>query len=232
MNSDLYHIRIGLTAAHECAYLPNHQERMAVALDEPNHSPEGYQILLANGFRRSGDVIYKPHCTLCQACEAIRLSVGDFKPTQSQKRILSKSKSIRSEMKPKFDDGWFDLYARYIEARHRNGTMYPPKKDDFFKFAHCSWLSPQFLHLYDDDKLIAVAVTDVMPQCASAFYTFYDPDYPISLGTLAVLKQIEFCVKQQNHWLYLGYQIDECPAMNYKVRFHRHQRLVNQRWQG
>jgi arginine-tRNA-protein transferase len=31
-------------------------------------------------------------------------------------------------------------------------------------------------------------------------------------------------------WLYLGYQIDECPAMNYKTRFHPHQRLVNQRW--
>ncbi len=205
---------------------------MAVALDEPNHSPEGYEILLANGFRRSGDVIYKPHCTLCQACEAIRVSIGDFKVSPSQKRIGSKSRHIRAEMKEELDEEWFELYARYIEARHRNGTMYPPKKDDFFKFAHCSWLPTRFLHLYDEERLIAVAVTDVMPHCASAFYTFFDPDYPISLGTLAVLKQIEYSQETQKQWLYLGYQIDECPAMNYKVRFHRHQRLVNHRWQG
>ncbi|MGL6259941.1 arginyltransferase [Vibrio sp. WXL210] len=232
MNSDLYHIRIGLTAPHNCAYLPGLKERMAVALDEPNHSPEGYQLLLANGFRRSGEVIYKPHCANCKACEAIRISVGDFKPSQSQKRLLKKASHLRAIMRAELDDNWFDLYSRYIEARHRDGTMYPPKKEDFFKFSHCKWLKPKFLHVYEHDRLVAVAVTDLMPQCGSAFYTFFDPDHPLSLGTLAVLKQIEFCRQRRKPWLYLGYQIDECPAMNYKVRFQRHQRLVNRRWQG
>ncbi|MFA0233158.1 arginyltransferase, partial [Vibrio sp. 10N.261.45.A7] len=62
--------------------------------------------------------------------------------------------------------------------------------------------------------------------------TFFDPDIDISMGTLGVLFQIQHAQKEQKQWLYLGYQIDECPAMNYKVRFQRHQRLVNQRWQG
>ncbi len=110
--------------------------------------------------------------------------------------------------------------------------MYPPQKDEFDKFAKSQWLNTQFLHIYQHNQLIAIAVTDVLPHSASAFYTFFDPNSPLSIGTLAVLLQLEFCKTHQKQWLYLGYQIDECPAMNYKVRFQRHQRLVNQRWQG
>lgn len=71
-----------------------------------------------------------------------------------------------------------------------------------------------------------------MQDANSAFYTFYDPDIKLSIGTLSVLYQLELTRKQGKRWLYLGYQIDECPAMSYKVRFDSHQRLVNHRWQG
>ncbi len=130
------------------------------------------------------------------------------------------------------DDNWFDLYSRYITARHRSGTMYPPKKEEFLQFSKNEWLATKFMHIYDDSQLVGIAVTDVMSHCTSAFYTFFDPDIDISMGTLGVLFQIQHAQKEQKQWLYLGYQIDECPAMNYKVRFQRHQRLVNQRWQG
>ncbi|GAA5646723.1 arginyltransferase [Vibrio proteolyticus] len=232
MSSDIQHIRIGLTDSHACSYLPGREERVAVALDNQMHSNESYEVLLANGFRRSGDTIYKPHCDHCQACQALRVAVPDFTMSKSQKRLLNKARHLDWCLKSDLDPNWFSLYARYIEARHKNGSMYPPQKQDFYQFAKCEWLDTQFLHIYDRGQLVGVAVTDVMPRSASAFYTFYDPDYPLSLGTLGVLLQLEYCRQEKKHWLYLGYQIDECPAMNYKVRFHRHQRLVNQRWQG
>lgn len=59
MSTDIQHIRIGLTNNHPCSYLPERQERVAVALDERLHTEENYQLLMANGFRRSGDTIYK-----------------------------------------------------------------------------------------------------------------------------------------------------------------------------
>ncbi|CAE6900125.1 May conjugate Arg from its aminoacyl-tRNA to the N- termini of proteins containing an N-terminal aspartate or glutamate [Vibrio sp. B1REV9] len=233
MSTELQQIRIGLTNNHPCSYLPNRQERVAVALDEELHTEHSYQVLLANGFRRSGNTIYKPHCELCSACDPIRVSIADFVASKSQKRLLNKATQLRWEAKPEMDKDWFDLYSRYICKRHKDGTMYPPQEEEFARFAQTTWLKTRFLHIYDgSQQLVAIAVTDEMSQCASAFYTFFDPDFPLSLGTLAVLYQIEFCQKNDKHWLYLGYQIDECPAMNYKTRFQRHQRLVNQRWQG
>ncbi|XAW88726.1 arginyltransferase [Vibrio sp. CDRSL-10 TSBA] len=233
MSSELQNIRIGLTSNHPCSYLKDRMERVAVAIDSQMQSAENYEILLANGFRRSGDTIYKPHCDACNACEALRVSVSDFVPSKSQKRLLSKMRSEFSwQLKQNLDKNWFSLYSRYIKARHRDGTMYPPRKDEFDKFARCAWLDTRYLHIYHQDKLVAVAITDILPHSASAFYTFFDPDHPLSLGTLGVLTQLELCKQLDKQWLYLGYQIDECPAMNYKVRFRRHQRLVNQRWQG
>ncbi|WGW01480.1 arginyltransferase [Vibrio sp. YMD68] len=232
MSSDIQQIKIGLTDSHPCSYLKNKEERVAVALDTQMHSPSSYEVLLANGFRRSGDTIYKPHCDHCQSCQALRVSVPDFVLSKSQKRLKNKAAAYHWVLKDELDESWFDLYSRYIHARHKTGSMFPPKSEEFARFSTCAWLNTQFLHVYEQEKLIAIAVTDLMSNSASAFYTFFDPDIPLSLGTLGVLYQLEYCQMQGKQWLYLGYQIDECPAMNYKVRFHRHQRLVNQRWQG
>ncbi|MGD8109041.1 arginyltransferase [Vibrio sp. TRT 17S01] len=232
MNPELQQIRIGLTDSHPCSYLKEQQERVAVALDSAMHCASSYEVLLANGFRRSGDTVYKPHCTHCNACNALRVAVPEFFPSKSQKRLLNKASHLSWQLKETMDENWFALYSRYIEARHRDGSMYPPKEKEFAQFAMCSWLNTQFLHIYENDMLIAIAVTDILSNSASAFYTFFDPDYALSIGTLGVLFQLEYCRQQGKQWLYLGYQIDECSAMNYKVRFNRHQRLVNQRWQG
>lgn len=225
-------IKIGLSAQNSCNYLTGRLERVAVALDGELHTPEGYELLLANGFRRSGDTIYTPYCDSCKACQAIRLSIADINLTRSQIRLGKRAEKLRWEAKSTMDKNWFVLYQNYINKRHQHGSMFPANRDEFAKFAHCEWLDTRYIHLYDQDKLLAIAVTDLMENCASAFYTFFDPDSPLSLGTIGILTQIKYCQQTNKQWLYLGYQIDECPAMNYKVRFHRHQRLVNQRWQG
>lgn len=225
-------IQIGLTKEHPCSYLDDQKERVAVAVDPRMQTAENYEILLANGFRRSGNTIYKPYCDSCSQCTALRVNVADFTLSKSQKRLKNKAIHLSYEIKQTLDSNWFTLYADYIAKRHNNGTMYPPDKNDFERFATCPWLSVSYLHVYDKDKLVAIAVMDILPGSASAFYTFYDPEYPLSLGTLAVIFQLEYCKIAQKQWLYLGYQIDSCPAMNYKVRFHPHQRLVNQLWRG
>ncbi|MCE0496265.1 arginyltransferase [Vibrio salinus] len=225
-------IQIGLTKEHPCSYLDGQKERVAVAIDPKMQTAENYEILLANGFRRSGATIYKPYCKHCSQCQALRVDVMNFIPSRSQRRVINKSRHLRFELKDRLDSEWFSLYADYIAKRHNTGSMYPPDKKEFEHFASCPWLQVNYLHIYDEDKLIAIAVMDVLPDCASAFYTFFDPENSLSLGTVAAIFQIEYCKLAQKQWLYLGYQIDSCPAMNYKVRFHPHQRLVNQLWRG
>ncbi|CAH0525575.1 arginyltransferase [Vibrio hippocampi] len=232
MNQPTQQIRIGLSQPHACSYLANQMEQVAVVLEQSYHYQDAFEMLLANGFRRSGNTIYKPHCRQCQACQAIRVSIPDFTPSKSQKRLNNKCQALTWQLKQQLDEGWYSLYERYITARHSDGSMYPPNTQVFHDFAKCGWLTMHYLHIYEGEKLVAVAVTDVLSNSASAFYTFFDPDYPLSLGTYAVLCQIELCQQRQFQWLYLGYQIDECAAMNYKTRFVPHQRLVNQRWQG
>ncbi|WP_234495537.1 arginyltransferase [Vibrio maritimus] len=232
MNMALQQIRIGLSRQQPCSYIPSKEERVAIVLEKEMHSGENFEMLLANGFRRSGNTLYKPQCDKCQACQALRVAVQDFSPSKSQKRLWSKGKHLRWEIRSQLDEKWFELYAKYIEGRHASGSMYPPREKEFFEFADCTWLTMHYLHIYDGDDLVAIAITDILENSASAFYTFFDPDYELSLGTYAVLCQLEYCRHYNKQWLYLGYQIDDCSAMNYKTRFQRHQRLVNQRWQG
>jgi arginine-tRNA-protein transferase len=65
-----------------------------------------------------------------------------------------------------------------------------------------------------------VAVTDVCANGISAVYTFYDPaETARSLGTCAILQQIELARRRGMPWLYLGFWIDGHPKMDYKRRF-------------
>lgn len=75
---------------------------------------------------------------------------------------------------------------------------------------------------YLDSVLIAVGVIDVLPECVSSVYFYYDPEYSfLSLGTYASLREIALVrelskssPKLTNY--YLGFYIPTCPKMRYK----------------
>ncbi|XP_075211116.1 arginyltransferase 1 isoform X3 [Lycorma delicatula] len=75
-----------------------------------------------------------------------------------------------------------------------------------------------------DSKLIAVGVIDILPNCVSSVYFYYDPDYSdLSLGTYASLRETSFTRSQHYYapsikYYYMGFYIDSCPKMRYKAR--------------
>ncbi|KAL2940632.1 Arginyl-tRNA--protein transferase 1 [Bienertia sinuspersici] len=76
-----------------------------------------------------------------------------------------------------------------------------------------------------DGRLIAVGVIDILPNCLSSKYLFWDPDFAfLSLGKYSVLQEIS-CVKEnQSHcpslqYYYLGYYIHSCSKMRYKAAY-------------
>ncbi|MDP1776210.1 MAG: arginyltransferase, partial [Moraxellaceae bacterium] len=84
---------------------------------------------------------------------------------------------------------------------------------------------------YDQNKLVAVSVTDELEDGLSAVYTFYDPDLDRrSLGTLAILSQIKLCQLRGLKHLYLGYWVKQSPRMSYKARFRPLELLINGEW--
>lgn len=229
---DFSKVTVGLTQSFDCNYLPTKKEQLLVIRDERCHTDWVYEQLMSKGFRRSGNEIYRPHCPGCQACQSIRIPSSEFKPSRSQKRVRNKcqnSFTVTFENQPKPE--CYPLYQKYINLRHKDGSMYPASVEQYEGFLFCEWLDTLFIHLWHQGRLIGVAVTDILPNALSAIYTFFEPDYEqYSLGTYFILQQIEYCQRHDKDYLYLGYQIEECQKMNYKTKYKPYQRLIRAQW--
>ncbi|WP_286267526.1 arginyltransferase [Thalassotalea atypica] len=224
--------KLGITQEFPCNYLSNKNERLLIAVDERFHDQSHYNWLMHQGFRRSGDQIYRPHCQACTACHSLRVMCELFTPSKSQKRLLKKNAQFNIKISDTVQDNYYPLYEQYINTIHSDGAMYPATKEQFAGFVNCTVCPVRYIEIWDSNKLISVAVTDELKDGLSAVYTFYDPTYRQSgLGVYSILKQIETSVNLQKPFLYLGYQIDDCKKMNYKNKYFPHQRLINQTWQ-
>lgn len=224
-------IKVSVTPELACNYIAGEQEQLLVVREESLFNAAGYDVLLQNGFRRSGNDVYRPHCSNCQACQSLRINVANFTASKSQKRLLKKNSDLHINCCDIPKDGYYPLYENYINTLHSDGAMYPATQEQYQGFIVSNWLSPLFVEIYQEQTLIAVAVTDKLDTSLSAMYCFYHPEYQQrSLGTFAILKQLELAKQWGKLWLYLGFQIDECNKMNYKANFHPHQRLIAEKW--
>ena len=226
-------LRIGLTPEHGCSYLPDEAEQLMVLLDDKHRNPVGYENLLVAGFRRSGNDLYRPHCQGCSACHSLRIPVRQFTASRSQKRIQHNNRDIRLVLSTQDKPEYYDLFARYIHERHHDGSMFPATRNQYDGFLLCDWLTPYFLEFRLNQQLVALAITDPLPHSLSAMYTFFDPAFAErSLGTLAILAQLELAQRMNRQWLYLGYQVDACRKMKYKTKFHPHELLCGHEWKS
>lgn len=224
-------VKFGLSTTFPCGYLKDQQEQLLVYIDEQPLSPYMYSALQNQGFRRSDDQVYKPHCPNCNACQSIRISPYKVKLSKSQKRVANKGKSFYIKTSTKIKPSYYPLFEHYVNEKHPEGVMYPANKEQLRSFTNCSWMEQLFLELYDGDRLIALAICDQTPDSLSAVYTFYDMAYQkYSLGTLMIIHQINMVKQLEKSWLYLGYYIPSCDKMNYKTRFTPYQIRKSATW--
>lgn len=231
---DQNEIQLYLTPPHSCSYLVEHDARMLFVNPNENIDIQTLSRLSRDGFRRSGDFIYKPQCKHCTQCLSVRLPVHLFKPNKSQKRTLKKNQdlSVTRIRSSEATEEHYYLYERYIHQRHSDGDMFPPSPEQFIKFLVESSVDTFFLEFRLDEKLICVATCDNLDDGISAVYTFFHPDYDKrSLGTLAILLQIDWAKKNQKEYVYLGYWVPESQKMRYKQNFMPLDIMINNRWQ-
>ncbi len=223
--------QFGVTQPFTCNYLPDQEERLLVAVDERLHNTEQYSWLMANGFRRSGDQIYRPHCIDCKACKSIRVIPELFTLSKSQRRLLKKNNDYVLKISKESKESYYELYENYINTIHHDGSMFPANIAQYETFSKSNVSEQLFIETWDGDTLISVAVTDVLVDALSAVYTFYHPDYRTKgLGVFSILNQIELTKLHKKEYLYLGYQIDSCQKMNYKNKYYPYQELIENRW--
>lgn len=230
--TSLARLKFYATQPHACSYLPDEQATTLFLDPTQPMDQQVYADLSEIGFRRSGDHLYRPHCQHCTACIPARLPARGLTLTRQQKRILKRNQDLVVEaVRPVFSDEHYELYARYIELRHADGDMYPPTREQFTTFLVRDLPFTWFYEFRLDGRLLAVAVTDVLPNGLSAVYTFYDPqEERRSLGRYAILWQTGEAARLGLDAVYLGYWIKNCRKMSYKTEYRPIELLVNQRW--
>lgn len=221
-----------ITTPHPCSYLDGRQAQSAFVAPSVDINTAVYSQLLAQGFRRSGDEVYRPHCAQCSQCVPVRLPVAQFKPNRRQKRCLQKNRHTAAIIKPAaFEQAHYELYLRYQYQRHAEGNMAHTRPDEYMNFLGSSWCHCQFVEFFIADELAAVAIVDQLDNALSAVYTFFEPKFSsYSPGVYAVLWQIQQAQQRGLEWLYLGFWIGDCDKMNYKTQYQPLQRLIERQW--
>ncbi len=221
-----------LTSPHPCSYLEGEQAQTAFVNPSFGIDTAIYSLLIAHGFRRSGDDVYRPQCEHCSQCVPVRLPVAQFKPNRRQKRCLQKNLQTTAVIKPAvFEQAHYDLYQRYQKQRHAEGNMANSSPDEYIKFLGSSWCDTQFVEFFCVGELAAVAIVDCLDNALSAVYTFFDPKFSdYSPGVYAVLWQIQHAQNLGLDSLYLGYWIADCQKMNYKDQYQPLQGFIDGQW--
>jgi len=224
---DLY-----FSVPHLCSYLDGRMSTILFVDPQRNLSEGEYGEFVRQGFRRSGDLVYRPHCQACSACVAVRVPVREFAPTRSQRRVWGRNRDIQLVEKPAcFEPEHFDLYRRYQAGRHPDSGMNDADPQKYLGFLASRQVETAFFELRAKGRLLGVAVADVLPDGLSAVYTFYEPDLPQrSLGVYAVLWEIAETARRGLDFLYLGYWIAASPKMSYKVNYQPIEALQDGHW--
>ena len=230
-------------ARHPCAYFAGRAARTEFVDSRAARSPNAYSGLAPLGFRRTGNLFYRPQCEGCADCVPMRVLTHEFSSRRRFRRILAKNADVVVRTRSVLvDDPPFEmmpplvrhymLFDRYIRARHADGDMFPPSLNQFRGLFSAS-AETFTLDAYLDDVLVASAVTDVLVDGLAAVYTFFEPNLPArSLGAFSILQQIEECRRRALPHLYLGYWVVGAAKMEYKADYWPAEFLRDGRWQA
>jgi len=134
-------------------------------------------------------------------------------------------------LSPDFHEDHYLLYEKYITQRHADGDMYPPSREQYRSFLVEGHSSTEFVEFSLQGQLVGIAVIDRLLDGISAIYTFFDPDFDAhSIGTFAVLWQIDEAKRSKLPFVYLGYFIAQCQKMNYKINFKPFEARIEDQW--
>jgi arginine-tRNA-protein transferase len=178
-----------------------------------------HRAFIDRGFRRSGQIFYRPSCDSCKQCIPYRVPVATFQRTRSMRRVWRKNADVTvtvHERRPTREKQ--ELFARYLAFKH-DGTM-AGDRETFESFLYDAPVPGIEVCYRIGRRLVGVSLLDTLPGALSSVYMFFDPlDAKRGLGTFSVLWEIEYCRSRGIAYYYLGYFVPGSKTMHYKSRF-------------
>ena len=215
----------------ECSYFKEETSDMRYRYIH-SCTKEDYQNMLEHGWRRFGKMHFVPECKDCTKCISMRIDVKNYKFSRSEKRVFKKNLDTKLYIQtPSMTLDHLNLYDKYHSFMNKKkGWSYNPiepaeydrsyvqGKDEFTK---------EFIYVRDN-KLIGVALVDILSNSISSIYCFYDHDYEyLSIGKFSILAQIKIAKELNIPYIYLGYWIKDHYSMGYKESYKPFEILKN-----
>ncbi|KAL8192890.1 hypothetical protein R6Q57_027338 [Mikania cordata] len=209
--------------------LSNHLHNSALAISLSVKACNGHINFYSAATQTQADVIVgKPV-----------VSKGSSSNNPEKFQVKSQNLEIRLK-RSSFDQEEYELYRKYQITVH-NDTPDHVTESSYKRFLidsplifvqangadsvpSCGFGSFHQQYLVDG-KLVAVGVIDILPNCLSSKYLFWDPDFAfLSLGKYSALQEINWVKESQSHcpslqYYYLGYYIHSCNKMRYKASY-------------
>jgi len=210
------------TSPLPCPYLPGRVEQRVVMELAGRDAADLHDSLSMAGFRRSHSVAYTPACPDCQACVAVRVVVDEFRPSQSQRRVMRLNSDLAArELDPVISDEQYALFTRYQGGRHSAGDMAKMDYLDYQALVEETPVDTLMVEFRDPNGvLVGACLTDRVGNGLSAVYSFFDPaQQRRSLGNFIILWLIGRAREEGLDYAYLGFWIADCAKMSYKARF-------------
>ena len=167
---------------------------------------------------------FRPICSECRSCESLKIDAMGYTLSKSERRIVRKNSHLTTVIRhPTLTREHLSLFDRYHRYKHHTRDWDAPKSDP--KNYYASFVQGHgdfgFEVLYfEGEKLIAVDLIDILDQGISSLYCYYDPEYNTqSLGRYTLLQQIEFAKRLNLQWIYLGYYVEGCQSLAYKINY-------------
>jgi len=155
--------------------------------------------------------------------------VATFAPSANLRRVLRRAQGVRVEVgEPAVDDERLALYLRW-HAEREAGRGWKPDRigEESYAMQFCfPHPAAREFSYWDGERLLGVGIADETPHALSAVYCYYEPGCAgLSLGTLNVLRALQYAREKGLAHVYLGYRVDACASLQYKGRFQPQERL-------
>lgn len=215
-----------------CPYIDGETARLPLRWQFRRLAPVQFDQSLATGDRRVGRMLYRTACATCRACEPIRIPVGLFRPSKSQRRVIKKNRDVVVESGP----STFTAEKLALYNLHKRERGLAREERGMTRRGYEGWFVQSCTHTIDmeyrlDGRLIGCGILDLGQRDASSVYFFFDPaESRRSLGVFSVLMEVAWLRSQGGRYHYLGLYVESCRHLNYKADYYPHHRLVEGSW--